>query len=199
MPLLFTTLEKPVAIRSNQSFRLNGTLLHVSLDSLKTVHVQQIVQKVQDMPAHDSDIGQVMVSPFPITDIRRQFRAAVDDIQRGAYIVRDGKDDILACFQQFIVLVYDTFHLVPELCIPFQMLVDNQVREYQQDDCRDYQPHDDGGRVIVRLRNISFSVLEGGLCVIVDASEQGEEFPVQILVTDTQAVGVALHIAYSLR
>ena len=126
-----------------------------------------IVQKVQDMPAHDSDIGQVMVSPFPITDIRRQFRAAVDDIQRGAYIVRDGKDDILACFQQFIVLVYDTFHLVPEPYIPFQMLVDNQVREYQQDDCRNYQPRDDGGGVIVRLRNISFSVLgDAGTCTV---------------------------------
>lgn len=40
---------------------------------------------------------------------------------------------------------------------------------------------------------------EGGLCMVADVTEQGEQFAVQFPVADAQAVGVILHVAYPLR
>ena len=113
--------------------------------------------------------------------------------------MRDSKYDVFTRFQQFIIPVNDTLHLFPEQRIPFQMFLDNQVREHQQEDGGDDQPGDDGGGALVRLGYLLFPVPEGGLCMVADVTEQGEQFAVQFPVADAQAVGVILHVAYPLR
>ena len=52
---------------------------------------------------------------------------------------------------------------------------------------------------LVRLGYLLFPVPEGGLCMVADVTEQGEQFAVQFPVADAQAVGVILHVAYPLR
>ena len=74
--------------------------------------------------------------------------------------MRDSKYDVFTRFQQFIIPVNDTLHLFPEQRIPFQMFLDNQVREHQQEDGGDDQPGDDGGGALVRLGYLLFPVPE---------------------------------------
>ena len=68
------------------------------------------------------------------------------------------------------------------------MFLDNQVREHQQEDGGDDQPGDDGGGALVRLGYLLFPVPEGGLCMVADVTEQGEQFAVQFPVADAQSV-----------
>ena len=69
IPLLLAICENPVTIRSNRSLRLNGTLLQVSFGLVQAVHVQQIVQQVQDMFALRFDIFQMVIPAFPVPGI----------------------------------------------------------------------------------------------------------------------------------
>ena len=78
---------------------------------VETVHVQEVVQQVQDMLAKHADIGQMAVASLAVARAHRQLRAAVDDAQRGAYVVGNRQDDFLAHIQQIAVLPDNLFQL----------------------------------------------------------------------------------------
>ena len=163
---------------------------------VEPVHVQQVVQQVQDMFAQYADIGQMSVAFFAVAHIHRQFSAAIDDTQRGAYVMGNRQNDFLAHIQKVAVFIYDFLHLLPKFRVSPQMPLNNHKGDNQQDDGRENKSRDDAGGASVRLRDILFPILECGLHVVVDASEQGEQFPVQFPVAGAQAVGIVVHIAY---
>ena len=94
---------------------------------VQAVHVQQIVEQVNHMAANDSDIVQVNVPPLPFPCVHRQFGVAADDVQRGADVMGDGQDDVLAHFQQCGILFYRLFQTFPCPCLFAQVPLDNQV------------------------------------------------------------------------
>ena len=60
---------------------------------------------------------QMDIPPFLFTCIHCQIGTAVNDIQRGTYVMRYGQDNILAHFQQRSVLLYRIFQTLPCSCL----------------------------------------------------------------------------------
>ena len=99
---------------------------------VQAVHIQQVVEQVYNVPAHDSDIVQVRVSAFLFTGIHGKFRAAADYVQRGADIMGDCQDDVLPHLQQRNVLLYRFFQVFPVFCLYLNIPLDDKVQNDQQ-------------------------------------------------------------------
>ena len=88
------------------------------------------------MFAQYADIGQMAVSFLAVARVHRQLRAAVDDAQRGTYVVGNRQDDFLAHIKQVAVLPDNLFQLALSGLLPPYVPLDDDIREdKQQDSC----------------------------------------------------------------
>ena len=79
-PFVVYRQREPGGDTFQQCIQFEGDVITLFLRLVQTVHVQQVVKKMQDVFAEDTDIREVTV-PFPfVAGIHCQFRASVNGI-----------------------------------------------------------------------------------------------------------------------
>lgn len=186
-PLSLAARVNPAAMRSSRSDSRKGVSLRV-FRFVETVHVQEVVQQVQDMFAQHADIGQMSVASLAVARVHRQLRAAVDDAQRGAYVVGNRQDDFLAHIQQVAVLADNLFQLALSGLPPPDVPLDDDIREGKQQNRYAQHAGEYAERGLPHVGNPFFPKVERFLNLSVQQGDKRRQFAVQLLVFPAQAV-----------
>ncbi|EEB22929.1 hypothetical protein BACDOR_04577 [Phocaeicola dorei DSM 17855] len=155
---------------------------------VETVHVQEVVQQVQDMLAQYADIGQMAVASLAVARVHRQLRATVDDAQRGAYVVGNRQDDFLAHIQQVAVLPDNLFQLALSGLPTPDVPLDDDIREGKQQNRYAQHAGEYAERDLPHVGYSFFPEVESHLCLPVQQGDKRRQFAVQLSVLPTQAV-----------
>ena len=79
-PFIVYRQREPGGDTFQQCIQFEGNVITLFFRFAQTVHVQQVVKKMQDVFAEDTDIREVTV-PFPfVAGLHRQFRASANGI-----------------------------------------------------------------------------------------------------------------------
>ena len=145
------------------------------------------------MAAYGFNIIQINVAPLPLPCVHCQLGIAADDVQGGADVVRHGKDDVLAHFQQCGILLYRLLQPFPRPCPFMQVFQNDQVGNDEQHDGEDNQPRDDMHGTVVGGFKMPFLFGQDTLGLAVHRVYQGAELVVEFPVMTAQAVGVSVY------
>ena len=140
------------------------------------------------MFAQLADIGQMAVAPLAVARLHRQLRAAVDDAQRGAYVVGDRQDDFLAHIQQVAVLADNLFQLALSGLPTPDVPLDDDIREGKQQNRYAQHAGEYAERDLPHVVYPFFPEVESHLCLPVQQGDKRRQFAVQLSVLPTQAV-----------
>lgn len=140
------------------------------------------------MLAQHADIGQVAVAPLAVARLHRQLRAAVDDAQRGAYVVGNRQDDFLAHIQQVAVLADNLFQFALSGLPPPYVSLDDDIREGKQQDSHAQYVGEYAERGLPHVGYSFFPEVESHLRLSVQQGDKRRQFAVQLLVFPAQAV-----------
>ena len=140
------------------------------------------------MLAQLTDIGQMAVAPLAVARLHRQLRAAVDDAQRGAYVVGNRQDDFLAHIQQVAVLADNLFQLALSGLPPPDVPLDDDIRKGKQQDSHAQYAGQYAERGLPHVGYSFFPEVESHLRLPVQQGDKRRQFAVQLSVLPTQAV-----------
>ena len=140
------------------------------------------------MFAQHADIGQMSVASLAVARVHRQLRAAVDDAQRGAYVVGNRQDDFLAHIQQVAVLADNLFQLALSGLPPPDVPLDDDIREGKQQNRYAQHAGEYAERGLPHVGNPFFPKVERFLNLSVQQGDKRRQFAVQLSVLPAQAV-----------